>query len=199
MPAKGYGHDSTSTLQHFDPDRVALFEAEGWRAYYDRSWLKLLWLIVKLSQEQFHIPFPKSLEAAYFIVRGASAYVPIEHDMPLVLACYERFYRLARRYSGLTFGAEHVAALEVRYNDDHRRLVGSPDKSELVQTLTELHCALFGLSPERARESAEWRVLAASTVDRITHRTSTNVSADWERIEDYLRRCYRSIQRESKK
>ena len=46
------------------PERVASFEAAGWKAYYDRKWLKMLCLIVLLCQEQFHIPFPMSLAAA---------------------------------------------------------------------------------------------------------------------------------------
>jgi hypothetical protein len=27
--------------RYFNPDRVAYFEAHGWRAYYDRDWRKL--------------------------------------------------------------------------------------------------------------------------------------------------------------
>jgi hypothetical protein len=41
-----------------DPERIAALEAGGWRAYYDRDWLKLMRLMVLLTQEQFHIPFP---------------------------------------------------------------------------------------------------------------------------------------------
>jgi hypothetical protein len=49
----------------FEPDRVAHYEAAGWRAYYDRKWLRSLRLIVGLSQKQFRIPFPIPLLAAY--------------------------------------------------------------------------------------------------------------------------------------
>jgi len=44
-------------------------------------------------------------------------------------------------------------------------------------------------------ESAELRVLANNTVDLITSQTSTYVEGDWAKLEDYLRQCYRSIQR----
>lgn len=125
----------------FDPARVANFEAEGWRAYY------------------------------------------------------ERFYRLAARFSGLQFDPARVAALELRYNDVHRRLVGQLDKQEFVQTMVELHAALFGITAEQARESAEARVLAANIVDGITSHTSSDVAGDWVRIEEALRHCYASIRR----
>ena len=44
------------------------------------------------------------------------------------------------------------------------------------------------------KESAEWRLLAANTVDFITSNSSTDVEGDWVKLEEYLRRCYRSIQ-----
>src|SRR5216684_4470829 len=106
-----------------DPARVAYAEANGWRAYYERNWLKVLWLIVSLCQEQFHIPFPMSLQAAYYTTRASAAWVPVDHDEQKVLAFLEKFYRVARRYSSLKFDPGHVAALELQYFDVHRQLV----------------------------------------------------------------------------
>ena len=180
----------------FNANRVYYFEAAGWRAYYDRKWLRLLRLTIALCQEQFHIPFPVSLLAAYYITRGAAAWAPLDHDAGIVAGYYDKFYRLARRYSGLQFDPARVGRLELRYWDDHRRLVGKPDKTAFLQTLVELHSATFGLPPEQVRESAEWRLQAANTVDLITSGNSTDVTADWAKIEECLRRCYRSIQRE---
>jgi hypothetical protein len=183
-------------MERFDPDRIAHLEATGWKAYYERKWLKMLRLVVGLCQEQFHIPFPVSLMAAYYITRAAAAWAPIEHDEAVVRAYYAQFYRLAQKYSGLQFDPARVAQLELRYNEVHRRLVGNPDKSEFIATMVELHSAIFGLPPERVGESAEWRVQANNTVDLITSKRSTDVAGDWARLEEFLRRCYRSIQRE---
>ena len=91
---------------------------------------------------------------------------------------------------------ERVGALELQYFDVHRRLVDATDKSEFVQTLVDLHSAIFGLTPAQVRESAEWRVKAADMVDLITSKKSTDVQGDWARLEEYLRQCYASIQRE---
>jgi hypothetical protein len=180
----------------FNPDRLAYFEASGWRAYYDRKWFKMVRLLVDLCQEQFGIPFPMSVLAAYYSVRASVAWVPVNHDEQKVLAFLEKFYRVARRYSSLRFDPEEVANLELRYFDIHRRLVGKEDRSEFVQVLTDLHSAIFDLKPEQARESAEWRVMAADTVDCITSKTSTDIEGDWAKLEEYLRRCYRSIRQE---
>ncbi len=177
-----------------DPDRLATLEADGWRAYYDRRWGLVLRLILILCQEQFRIPFPMSLVAAYHATRAARAFAPVRHDTRAVQASYARFYRLARRYSGLRFDPDQVAALELEYNVVHRELVGMPDKSAFVDTMTRLHAALFGLSLEQARASAEERVLASNLVDRITSGESLDQAADWAQIRAALQRCYRSIQ-----
>jgi hypothetical protein len=177
-----------------DPDRVAYFEAAGWRAYYDRKWVRLLRLLVGLCQEQFGIPFPRSLQAAYLATRGSMAWVPIDHDEAKAVRYFTKFYALARRYSGLCYDPARAAQLELRYYDVHRQLVDETDKTPLVEAFVDLHCELFGLSREQARASAEWRTAANNTVDLITGKRSTDVEEDWARIEDYLRRCYRSIQ-----
>jgi hypothetical protein len=179
-----------------NPERMARYEVGGWRAYYEHNWFKMLRLIVALAQEEFHIPFPMSLMAAYYTTRASVAWVPVDHDLQRVLSFLTSFYRIARRYSGLNFDVERVAALELQYFDVHRRCSGLEDKSEFIQTMVELHSAIFGITPEQARESAELRVLAGNTVDLITSKASTDVAADWAKLEEYLRRCYSSIQRE---
>ncbi len=97
-----------ATTFQFNPDRLAYFEAAGWRAYYDRKWLRMLWLIVALCQEQFQIPFPISLLAAYYTTRASVAWVPVDHNEQKVLAFLEKFYRMARRYSSFRFDPERV-------------------------------------------------------------------------------------------
>lgn len=183
----------------FDPERVAYFEAAGWRAYYDHKWLKMLYLLVKLCQEQFHIPFPMSLVAAYYTTRASIAWVPVTHDEHKVQSYLEKFYSVARRYSGLTYDVSRVASLELQYFDVHRRLSGKPEKDEFLHTLVDLHSAIFGLPAERVLESAEWRLRAANAVDRITSNTSTDIEGDWTRLEEDLQQCYRSILHELKK
>jgi hypothetical protein len=180
----------------FDPDQVAYCEVAGWKAYYDHDWLKLLRLIVGLCQSQFRIPFPVSVLAACYTVRASVVWVPKVHDPGRIRWNLDRFYRIARRYSGLAFAPARAGALELAYWDIHRRLSGQPDKSEFVQIMTDLHAELFSLTPEQARESAERRVEANNILDTITSKQSADPAADWTRCEESLRQCYRSIQRQ---
>lgn len=180
----------------FDPQRVAELEAAGWRAYYERSWLRLFWLTAALAREQFRIPLPFALVGASYIARAAKVFAPLAHDDVPVRADLARFYRIVRRWSGLRFDPDEVAELELRYWDVHRRLSGRPDKTEFIEAMVALHSTTFGLAPDAARESAERRVAANTIVDTITARTSTDVPADWRRLEEQLVRCYRSIRLE---
>jgi hypothetical protein len=177
-----------------DPERLAQLEAGGWRAYYDRNWPRLIQLMVQLNQEQFHIPFPLSVVAAYHVARGSIAWAPVKNDPEVVRRHFTRFYRIARRWSGLQFEPRRAAELEIGYWIEHRRLIGNPDKSSFVEAMTALHSHLFCLPLERMRDSAEWRIRANNTVDLITSGESKDPEADWAKLEDELRQCYRSIQ-----
>ena len=177
----------------FDPERVAHFEAAGWRAYYDRRWLDVLRLMLQLCHEQFHIPFPLSLLAAYHVARASIAWAPAINDSRTTRRHLWRFYRLARRYSGLVFEPARAAELELRYWAEHRRLVGEADKAPFLDALTDLHAHLFQLPPDAARESADYRVRASNTVDRITGRQSDNEERDWRSLEEDLVRCYQAV------
>jgi len=179
-----------------DPDRLAELEAGGWRAYYDRNWPRVITLMVRLNQEQFHIPFPLSVVAAFHIARASIVWAPVEHDTGVVVRNLRRFYRIARRWSNLAFDPVRAAECEVRYWIEHRRLVDETDKGPFEEAMADLHAELFQLPRERMRESAEWRVRASNTVDLITGGKSTEPEADWAKLEGELRECYRSIQRE---
>lgn len=117
----------------------------------------------------------------------------MDHDEAFVLRCYERFYEIAGRHSGLRFEPRRAARLETRYWKVHRGAAAHSDASALARALTELHAELFGLAEGPARVSAEWRARAAATVDGITAGTSEDPEGDWTRLEVALRRCYEIV------
>jgi len=178
----------------FDPDHVALLEAEGWRAYYDKKWPRVLYLTERTTATEFHVPFPLSVQGAYFVTRAAIAFKPVDNDLIKTRAGLRAYYELVRRWSGLAFDTDRVTDLELEYWIVHRRLSGAADHAELEDVLTRLHAATFGIAPERARESAKWRTQAAMTVDEITGGRVPDLEGYWLRLREQLRRCYRSLQ-----
>jgi len=200
LPAQENAPVSQNT--RLDPGRVAYFESAGWRAYYDRNWPRVFWLMVQLNREGFRMSLSTALAASVDIVRASIAFAPVDNDVPGATAHLRRFYDKARRSAGLGADAQTLAALEMDYWVVHRKLAQArkqaPDHTgdiePMVASLARLHAALFDAPPEAIRRSAELRALAAVTVDRITGGYSTDVAVDWRQVEAYLLEAYRAVQ-----
>jgi hypothetical protein len=188
-----------------DPEKIAYFEKAGWEAYYDRNWPRAFWLLVQLNRAQFHMPWPAALSAALDTVRASLAFAPLDrNDVPKATACIEKFYVKARRSLGLKADPATLARLEMDYWVVHRRLAiarkNDPQEGDLepmTVSLAMLHAALFDSTPERMRPSAELRARAAEAVDLITSKRSTDVPADWRRVEELLKQAYRAVKRDA--
>jgi hypothetical protein len=182
-------------MRGFDPGAIAYYETEGWRAYYDRNWLRVFGLMVHLSDSQFHIPFPRSFLAVYHIIRASVAFVPRKHDLDAVRRHLELFYCIAADANRGAFDPHTVADLELRYWLIHRELAATPDsdKHPLIECMAALHAALFGRTRAELWASAVSRVAAANAVDQITSRRSLDPAADWELVESSLRHAYQQV------
>jgi hypothetical protein len=180
----------------FDPDRLAYLEVGGWRAYYDRKWPRMLRFMLQMMREQFGLSWPRSVQAAYYMVRASAAWAPVDHNTRVVRRNLRKFYRTVVLHgANFRFDPIKVAELEYRYWDVHRRLSGRPEsaKGPLIQSFVDLHSALFGLPANAVKESAVGRARSADTVDLITSKRSRDVEGDWHRAEEYLREAYRSL------
>ncbi len=185
----------------FDPDKVAYFEKAGWEAYYDRNWLRAFWLMVQLNREEFAMPLPLALAAALDVVRASIAFAPLDNDVPKAQHFITRYYEKAARRVKFQADAKTVAALEMDYWLVHRRLalarIKNPADSNLdplIESIANLHAALFAAPAPATRTSAEERARAAEAVDRITGKRSTDVAADWRLVEEHLQQAYRAVQ-----
>jgi hypothetical protein len=188
-----------------DPDKVAHYEKAGWEAYYDRNWPRAFWLLVQLNRAEFQMSWPTALSAALDTVRASLAFAPLDRsDAPKATAYIEKFYDKARRSLGLKADPATLARLEIDYWVVHRRLAIARKENPrdgnlepMTVALTNLHAALFSSTPERMRSSAELRARAAEAVDLITSKRSTDVPADWRRVEDFLRQAYRAVKHDA--
>lgn len=184
----------------FNPEKVAYYEKAGWEAYYDRNWPRAFRLMVQLNREEFHMPFLTAIAGALDIVRASIAFAPVDNDISTAKEHLRRYYQKARRATPIKASAQALAELEMDYWVVHRQLaierMKQPDLDNtgpMVESLVNLHAALFGASPEATRRSAELRAQAAKAVDRITGRYSTDVENDWRQVESYLQQAYRAL------
>jgi hypothetical protein len=186
---------------YFNPHKVAYYEKAGWEAYYDRNWLRAFRLMVALNREEFHMHLWTALTAAMDVVRASIAFAPLENNnVPKAREYLRRYYEKAKRTVKIKTDAETLARLEIDYWIVHRELALERIKQNeldntrpMIESLTNLHAALFDISHESARRSAELRTLAAEAVDRITGRYSKDVNDDWKQVESYLQQAYYAV------
>lgn len=185
----------------FDPDKVAFYEQAGWEAYYDRNWPRVFSLVVNLNREQFRMPLLMALAASVDVVRASLAFAPLEgNDVPAATEHLCRYYEKARGRVGIEALAAKLAELEMDYWVVHRQLAierkANPkleNWAPMTDSLERLHAALFAAPSAAVRRSAEQRSLAAVAVDRITGSYSTDVAADWRKVEEHLRAAYGAL------
>lgn len=185
---------------YFNPYQVAYYEKSGWEAYYDRDWLRAFRLMVALNREEFHMPLWTAIAASLDIVRASVAFAPVDNDVPKATAHLQSYFAKVKRMVYIQAGAETLARLEMDYWVVHRELAIERIRQHdlenidpMIESLTKLHAALFGISQESARRSAELRALAAKAVDRITGRYSESVEKDWQQVESYLQQAYSAV------
>lgn len=187
--------------QQFDPAKVAYYEKAGWEAYYARQWSRAFGLMVSLNREQFRMPLLTAIAGAVDIVRASQAFAPLEgNDVPLAKKHIERYYEKARKSVGLQASAAKLAELEMDYWVVHRQLAmqrkidqTKGEMGPMVQSLEQLHAALFTASPEATKKSAKLRAEANVAVDRITGGYSKDVAADWREVEAKLNEAYSAL------
>ncbi|MBI3959081.1 MAG: hypothetical protein HY328_09750 [Chloroflexi bacterium] len=197
------GGQQPTAARSFTPERIAHFEAAGWRAYYDRNWLRVLGLMVQLNREQFGMSWPVAGLAALDVVRASLAFAPVDNDIPAATDHLARYYTRARESGAISGEPARLAELEMDYWVVHRRLANerkaapdhAGDLTPMVDALAALHAALFDASPDVAHRSAEIRAQAAARVDRITGGYSDDAEADWKHIQVELDQAYQILKR----
>lgn len=172
----------------FDPAVVARLEVAGWKAYYARNPIGAVAVLARLARGQFAMSRGATLRATYYAVRGQAAYAGKRGNPATALRWMTRFYAITPRRAGVD--ADELAAAEIDYWVEHRRLVADEDKTALIDALARLHALLFGGVAEAMRASAEQRTLACNAVDRVTGRRSPDPARDWLLAEEHLRRGY---------
>ncbi len=185
---------------HLDPQRTAYFERAGWQAYYDRNWPRTFALMVRLNREMFRMSWWTAIAASLDTVRAAKVFAPVDHDLDEVLRHLTLFFQKARASLGIATDAATLAERELDYWVVHRDLAirrkadrRDSDINDLVESLTQLHAAIFGAEVEAMRPSGFLRSMAAVAVDRITGGYSENVEADWQEAEEYLCQAYQAV------
>lgn len=181
----------------FDPDRTAYLEVTGWRAYVDKKWLKMLWLVLLLTREQFGFSWLRAVQGGYYITRASILWKPVDHDVRAVRRYLRKFYKLALEHGkDYSFDPREVADKELRYWIVSRKVSATPyrDDTPLIPVFAELHAAIFGISVEEAWASAVGRARSLHAYGKVASgQANDDIEGEWQRSEQYLREGYRTL------
>lgn len=181
-------------MRLFDPAQVAYFEKENWVAYYQKRWGRLLRVSVGMVQATFGLSLGPALYAAYLVARAEMAAAPFpNNDIPRAEAYMRRFYALIKRTYGARFDVDQAARLEVNWWVVHRQLFGQADNLPLVEALTALYSATYGVEPARVRLAAQHRAEAMLYSDRWVNEGRADGSPLLARVEDELLKSYTAL------
>ncbi len=183
-----------SRMRTFDPRKVGRYEKENWVAYYQKRWLRLLLVSVRMVQEAFGLNPIQAIYAAYLVARAEMAAAPFpDNDIPTAEAYMRRFYDFVSRIHREPIDVEQVARLEVNWWVVHRRLFGQEENQELVQALAELYAAAYGVSYERVVPAAQLRAEAMLYSDWWVNSGKRENSPLLEQEESALIRSYEAL------
>jgi hypothetical protein len=184
----------TRSLRTFDPRQVAYYEKENWVAYYQRRWLRLLRVSVAMVQEAFGLSLWQAIYAAFLVARAEMAAAPFpNNDIPTAEAYMRRYYAFVKKIHREDFDSEQVARLDVNWWVVHRQLFGQTENQALVEALTNLYAAVYGVETEQVRVAAYHRAEAMVYSDRWVNEGKADGSPLLTQVEDELIKSYTAL------
>jgi hypothetical protein len=183
-----------NTLHTIDPVQLARYETENWVAYYQKRWGRLLQVSVAMVKASFALNTWQALYGAYLVARAEMAAAPFpDNDIPRAEAYMRRFYAFIKRVHGATYDVDEVARLEVNWWVVHRQLFGRPENEPLIEALTALYAATYGVEPARVRAAAAGRAEAMLYSDQWVNAGRASGSPLIAQVEAALVRAYSAL------
>jgi hypothetical protein len=149
--------------RQFDPQRLARLELRMWKAYYRRQALRLFGLLIQAEHEQAAVSWPRAVQAAIWLTKGAVGFARSSGDYDRFLPDVVRGYRTLG--VPVTVDVEEVARRELRWWVV-RREIGLAAGEAAGEAIARLYSALYDVPVEQVAEAGRLRGLAAEVRDR---------------------------------
>lgn len=186
-------------MRRFDPVRLGLAEADAWVAYYRREWVKFLRSAVAMVRIGFALRFPRSVQGAWYVLRGNQLWAPFPDNDPAgATAQMRKFYALISRVHGITFDVDAAAVKEIAWWRAHRELQHKdayPDATneDLVAALAALYAHVYGVPADAVEPAAAARAEAMAVSDAWVAAGRDPASPDLEAERKALVRGYTAL------
>jgi hypothetical protein len=158
-------------MRSFDPRVVGGRECRAWETYYRREWRAFLAASVGLVRAAFGMSWPRTLVAAWLVLRANQVWAPYPNNDPdKARALMTRFYQLLRRSHAAPRDPVRAAQLEVEWwrahrEAQHREDSGSGTSEELVSALANLYAYSYSVDVADVRQAAQLRAEAMDVSD----------------------------------
>ncbi len=178
-------------FRNFDPAAVARLDAQMWRSYYERKPLALLWQSAELLRKQVHAPFWRSFVLAYyaahaaFIFKDGKGRSDYAHALPGLEKFYGGIARLGTKPMNITKAARNELEWWIirRERDKH-------PPAEWAALQAQIAADLYRVSIASCRQYGTLRTQAMLYRDS---RNTTMTEADWQHVEQLLRKSWESL------
>jgi hypothetical protein len=157
-------------MRDFDPVRLGGLETDAWVTYYQRRWGAFLRAAVGMVKVGFAMPWPRTILAAYLVLRANQRWAPVPDNDPAgARADMERFYRLVKATHDEPFDVTEAAWLEVEWWRVHRHLqreTTGGDVTPLVEALAAHAAYVYSVPVDAVAAAARHRAEAMVISDR---------------------------------
>lgn len=171
----------------FNPDKVARAEAQMWQAYYSDNKTKLGLEMIRLMRNQHGLSLFEAKKISELLASSAMQFRSAKGNYEAVaLPDLTQAYQLIKQASGKSFDPEDAARAELAWWIA-RRTPGQDSQEHVGMKIAKLYAILYDHEPSTFLKAGVLRAEAGKLRD------SGGEHADWERVEDLLKKSYREL------
>lgn len=179
-------------LRELDYEKVAKYDADMWRSYYNHQFFKLFFQLAQLIRYQLHIGRFSSVRLAFYAGWAAADYRIHKKkgiDSARVLKNLTHFYRIISDKADEPFDYKKAAELELAWWEVHRR--SYQNNPALEQSLADGAAVIYNVPAEKLKEYAHYR--AEAMILPRHEGDEQKVPTDWDEVERLLVKAWGSL------
>jgi hypothetical protein len=182
-------------LAQFDPEKLAGYEKENYKAYYQRNWLKLISASIQMIREAYHLSWLEAVFAAYEIARAEIAFAPKNNDLQLVKKHIRRFYSMLNKIHKLDLVLDAVVEVEINWWIVHRNQFGIEQNQSLAAAIAVLLQTVYRIDGQNAHLAGTYRAMGMLRSDQWVQQGMDPTSTLLDEEEELLSEGYKVIKK----
>lgn len=161
-----------------------------WQAYYRHQFIKIFFLLLRLTHEFFGLRYWLAIKASYYVASAIADFRIHKGNENLhrVRGKLEKFFKTISQNSLEKFDYKKAAELELNWWMIDRY----PKNYEVTreEALANAIAKVYKVTPARLREYADYRGEAMVVQDKAEQ---SKQETDWQKIEYLLRKSFNSL------